>query len=227
MSLAIAMTTTHRQPSTIDRALMTLRSAGFDETVHVFAEPETELAGLSTDRVRVHVNKRRRGCFGNWKKSLKWLVKHTSASWLLVLQDDAIWLPGSAVRLRSQMDVCRDRRTGLLSPYASCMVVKEGYMEGANTDGWKECRAGWDFWGALAFCLKRDAAKELLQHCRFAKHAGMQQVDAVVAASMLELDRPSFVHLPSLVDHIGVTSTIGNGDSEWGRRGYRFGERQS
>jgi hypothetical protein len=98
------------------------------------------------------------------------------------------------------------------------VVVAEDFA-----DGWNECRAGWEFWGALALCMKRVAAEELLRYPRFAKHAGPQQVDAVVAASMLELGRPSFVHLPSLVDHIGSTSTIGNdGDSAWGRRGFHF-----
>ncbi len=91
-------------------------------------------------------------------------------------------------------------------------------------DGWNECCIGWTFWGALAFCMKRATAAALLRHPRFTRHPGPQQVDAVVAASMLDLKLPSFVRVPSLVDHVGDTSTIGNDDVAGSLRGYRFGE---
>jgi hypothetical protein len=42
---------------------------------------------------------------------------------------------------------------------------------------------------------------------------------------MLDLDRPSYVHVPSLVDHVGDTSTVGHDDIAGTLRGYRFGER--
>jgi hypothetical protein len=109
--------------------------------------------------------------------------------------------------------------TGFLSPYVTGKDVPEGFR-----DGWNECRVGWLFWGALAFGMKRTVAERLLGHPRFAKHQGSQQVDAVVAASMLDLGYPSFVHVPSLVDHIGETSTLRDDDFAAGLRGYRFGE---
>ena len=222
--LALAMTTAPRRQATLDRSLSSLRAAGFGEDVHVFAEPGTlsdsgssALATLD-GRMILHENAYGRGCFGNWKGALEWLILQTTASWMLLLQDDAIWQPDSAKELFAQMAVRQDQRTGLISPYTSPVVVANNFV-----DGWNECHAGWGFWGALALCMKRVAAEELIQHPRFANHAGDKQVDAVVAASMLDLNRPSFVHVPSLVDHIGATSTIGrDGDSEEGRRGYRF-----
>jgi hypothetical protein len=215
------MTAAPRREPTLDRALISLRAAGFHEDVHVFAEPETlgalERSKLVTAvaRVIVHDNASRRGCFGNWKSALEWLIAHTSASWVMILQDDALWRIGSSEMLYVQMRTRQDPRTGLLSPYTSPAIVKKDFV-----DGWNECRAGWDFWGALAFCMKRVAAEELLRHPRFVMHDHPLQVDAVVAASMLDLGRPSFVHVPSLVDHIGDTSTIGR--TGGGRRGYRF-----
>jgi hypothetical protein len=73
--------------------------------------------------------------------------------------------------------------------------------------------------------MPRAAAEELLRHPRFADHRGTQQVDAVVSASMLDLGRPIYVHVPSLVDHVGDTSTIGHDDIAGALRGHRFGER--
>jgi len=225
MNIALAMTIAPRREVTIDRSLVSLREAGFHEDVHVLAEPGTvgsigaaAKTLFGDERVHVRENKRLRGCFGNWKKALKRLLSRTNARWLLILQDDVVWKRGSAEILRAQIRSREGHRTGLLSPYTSSVVVGEHFV-----DGWNECCLGWGFWGALAFCMDRDAAKELLRHPRFAEHGGAREVDAVVAASMLDLGRPSFVHVPSLVDHIGVTSTIDR-DGEWGRRGYRFNE---
>lgn len=222
LSLALAMTLAPRREVTFACALESLRDAGFHEDVHVFAEPGTfaQHTRPSGDLLHVHENVSKRGCFANWKYALEQLLAYTTAQWFLVVQDDVIWRRGSAEILREQMRVRQELRTGLLSPYTSPQVVEEGFV-----DGWNECRAGWGWWGALTFCMKRGAAEELLRHPRFAEHADLQQVDAVVAASMLDLGRPSFVHVPSLADHIGTTSTIGrDGDLARGRRGYRFSE---
>jgi hypothetical protein len=218
-SLAIAMTTAPRRQPTLERALVSLRKAGFREDVHLFVEPGTPLR-LDDERTRVHENSSTRGCFGNWRHALKQLLSCTRARWLLVVQDDAIWSPGSADVLRDEMLSRQKMRTGFLSPYVTAKDVLEEFDE-----GWNECRAGWLFWGALSFCMKRDVAEELLQHSRFVSHQGTQQVDAVVAASMLDLGFPSFVHVPSLVDHIGETSTLREDDFAAGLRGYRFGEK--
>ena len=219
-TLAIAMTTAPRRRPTLHRALATLHAAGFSEDVHLFAEPGTfdQLPRPISPQLIKHDNAVKRGCFGNWKHAIMHLLSKTTANWLLVVQDDAIWTPGAAAVLHAQMIERQEPRTGFLSPY----VTTKDAVESAFVDGWNECRIGWTFWGALAFCMKRVAAEELLRHPRFAQHRGPQQVDAIVAASMLELTRPSFVHVPSLVDHVGDTSTIGNDDVAGSIRGYRF-----
>lgn len=187
----------------------------------MFAEPGSER--LDNDqRLHLHQGAFKRGCFDNWKWALEWLLVGTTASWLMILQDDSIWQSGAAEILRVKMQNRQNLKTGVISPYTSRVVVEDGFV-----DGWNECHAGWGFWGALSFCMQRNSATELLKHSRFAWHAGTRQIDAVVVLSMLELERPNFVHLPSLVDHIGTTSTIGRGDGcdedpASGRRGYRF-----
>jgi hypothetical protein len=221
--LAIAMTTAPRRRPTLPQALASLRKAGFCEDVHVFAEPDTFVSLPRPNDVRAHVheNLTRRGCFGNWKHALEYLLSRTTAGWVLIVQDDAIWELGAADELLLAMRARQELRTGFLSPYVISKDVEKG-----SIDGWNECRAGWLLWGALALCMKRVAAEELLRHRRFRKHRGTQQVDAVVAASMLDLGRPSFVHVPSLVDHIGATSTLGHDDVASRLRGYRFGEKR-
>lgn len=184
----------------------------------MFAEPGSPLHGLD-DRIVVHGNTAQAGCFGNWRTALSYLAAWTPENWILVVQDDAIWSPGAADLLRAGMAARQDVPTGFLSAY----VMEKDVSPGAG-NGWSELRAGWLFWGALALCLPPDAAEQLQRHDRFVNHATNQQIDAVVAASMLDLGRPSFVHVPSLVDHIGETSTLGHEDAIAGVHGYRFGE---
>lgn len=193
-----------------------------DVDVHVFAEPGTFTVAvpLPNNPLVVHQNAATLGCFGNWRHAVECLLATTTAEWLLVVQDDAIWAPGSAHVLIAEIHKRQDQRTGFLSPYVTDKDVTEEF-----TDGWNECHSGWQFYGALTFCVERAAAAELLHHPRFANHTSKKQVDAVVAASMIDLGRPSFVHVPSLVDHVGTTSTIENNSAHL--RGYRFRQKGS
>jgi len=219
-SLVIAMTTAPRREPTLDRAIDSLRAAGFDEDLHLFTEPGAPITG-NDERTIVHAHPELQGCFRNWRSAARHLASITDdTSWILIVQDDAIWSPGAAEILRAQMRSRCSLPTGFLSPY----VIGKDVPRGAP-DGWTECRAGWNFWGALALCMKRDATLALLAHPRFVHHPTNQQVDAVVAASMIDLGRPSFVHVPSLVDHVGMTSTLGHDKVVAKIRGYRFGQR--
>jgi hypothetical protein len=219
-TLAVAMTTAPRRAPTLPRALSSLRRAGFDEVVHVFAEPGTwgQVPRPSEESTVVHDHSATLGCFDNWRFALTCLLSRTTAPWLLVVQDDAVWAPGSASALRAETVARQDLRTGFLSSYVTASDVPPG-----SIDGWNECRSGWNLCGALALCVPRDAAGELLRHHRFVRHPKREQVDAVVAESMLDLGRPSYVHVPSLVDHVGETSTLGHDDVSPKLRGYRFG----
>ena len=221
-ALTIGMTTAPRRQPTFERSIASLRETGFNEEVHVFAEPETFATVPKLPRTHLHVNEKKQGCFGNWKTTLLYLLSNTKTPWLMIVQDDAVWAPGAAVVLRTMMLDPRAPQSGFLSPYTSGSrtVVTKDFV-----DGWNETRAGWQFWGALALCMNRASAEQLTKHSRFVKHWDSKAVDAVVAASMIDMRRPTYVHVPSLVDHIGVTSTIGRDrEAAAGRRGYRFGK---
>lgn len=221
-SLTIAMTTAPRRTPTLPRALVSLRAAGFSEALHLFAEPDTALPDLD-DRTIVHAHDIPQGCFHNWRGAAQHLAALADdASWIMIVQDDAIWSLDAAELLRKALQEHQDQHTGFLSPYVMGKDVPRNAV-----DGWHELHSGWEFWGALALCMKRDAVVQLLEAPRFVNHPTNQQVDALVAATMLDLGRPSYVHVPSLVDHIGVTSTLGHDREIAHARGYRFGQRVS
>ena len=84
--LAIAMIATARPELPLERAIDNLRHGGFDETLHVFAEP-----GLSRPpRAALcwHPNPTRLGVVANWSQALRWLVSNTAAPNLLLVEDD-------------------------------------------------------------------------------------------------------------------------------------------
>ncbi len=219
--LAIAMTSAPRRAPTVHRALKSLREAGFREAVRLFTEPGTfaQLPRPRDERTIVHDNALTLGCYNNWRCAITHLATRSAARWLLIVQDDTIWQPGSATTLFAEMVARQNQRVGFLSPY-----VTESDVPSGSVDGWNECRSGWNLCGALALCMKREVAAELLRHPRFVEHGSREHVDSVVAASMLDLGRPSYVHVPSLVDHVGETSTIGHDDVSPKLRGYRFGK---
>lgn len=220
--LSIAMTTAPRRRPTIHGATASLRGAGFNEVLHLFAEPGTfdRLLQPRWGATLLHANTSTLGCYRNWRCALTYLVVQESTPWIMIVQDDAVWQPLSASALYAAIAARQDLRTGFLSPYVTKSDVPTN-----SVDGWNECRSGWNLCGALALCMKREVAQTLLDHPRFAQHTSNEHVDSVVAQSMIDLDLPSYVHVPSLVDHVGRTSTIGHDDVSPGLRGYRFGEK--
>jgi len=215
---SIGMTTAPRRRPTLHHAVRSLREAGFHERLHLFCEPGSPRSPVD-GRLTRHANRCRLGCFGNWDRALGHLLRHESAGWLMIVQDDAIWSPGAASILRAEIAGRQAQRIGFLSPYVTGKDVSDGFVE-----GWNLYEGGWNLWGALALCMPRDAALDLVRHGRYASHPGPNAIDAVVAASMLDLGRPSLVRVPSLVDHVGETSTIGHDDVAGGLRGHRFGQ---
>lgn len=227
-SLVIGMTTCPRAEGTLQRAAESLRDAGFDEPLHLFAEPGSsdikDLPGAIS-----HCNPTTLGCTANWKNAVEWLLEHTAADWFLLLQDDVIWQWGAATVLRTAIDSSSPARIGFLSAYTSPAMIPR-----RPADGWQEAlfpnRHYWGikkFWGALALAIPRDAAADLVRSPRYLAHHHTRKLDELVGDCFHDLGRSCQVYVPSLADHIGEQSTLGRHRlpflaNRWGRHGYRF-----
>ena len=225
-SLAIGMQTAWRPKEVISDSLTSLRSAGFNQPVHVFGEPNAYMP--RTEGVIPHVNREILGCFPNWKNSVLWLLEYTTADWILMLQDDVIWRNDGGLQLAAGM---RDfPAVGLLSPYTSPkMVPHEMRLETPADDRWQEAQF-YDkaFIGALALCFPRRSLELLVSHERFLGHTHHRKTDVLVGNTLrLELGLSILVHVPSLADHTGSWSTIGRHrirGIQWGRKGLGYRE---
>lgn len=203
--LTIGMTTAPRADPTVSRAVSSLREAGFSEPIHLFAEPGAEIP----PGVIAHRNATRLGVVGNFKAALEALLARSSAPWILLVQDDVIWAQGSAAIVAQALRAPPPERkpVGFFSPYTSLASLHPTRRSLRHAPGWVST-AGGRFWGACAVCLPRVTAERLLAHPRFRDDRVNRYLDALLDASMRDLERPIYVYRPSLCDHIGATSTV-------------------
>lgn len=203
---AIGMTTARRLNPTLSRSLESLSQAGWDSSeVHLFSEPDA----LPTDsmfRGQVTIRGRRAGAFSNWYLALQELVlTQPWADCYLVLQDDVIFCRG--LRKYLEDELWPNCTTGFVSLYCGMMQSNPDAQR-----GWVRLQPRQMLYGALAVGFTPGAARALLLHSLFFRHresrSGMYGIDAVLAEWATETGLPGYFHVPSLVDHIGLTSAI-------------------
>lgn len=170
---------------------------------HELQNTLVSLAAAGFPCPRVFVDDPRLGCASRWALSLYELyLREPQAELYAMFQDDIL--------------VCRNVRQ-----YVERTAPKDGYIN-LYTDRSNETvldRPGWQpslqrGRGALALVFPKDTMVDLLQ----AKHLVMKpqaasrpntNVDGAVIESMLAANRKEYVHMPSLVQHMGQRSTLG------------------
>jgi hypothetical protein len=225
-SLAIGMQTAWRPDPVIDTSLDSLRAAGFEQTVHVFAEPTAQVK--KRPDIELRRNAHTQGCFPNWRNTAVWMFVNTDADWIMVLQDDVVWRNDGRAQLEAGM--AAHPAVGMLSPYCSPKMLPHDLRQNASPEeSWQEAQF-YDktFIGALALCFPRESLGKLLHHDRFLSHTHHRKTDTLVGNTLrLELGLSILVHIPSLANHIGKWSTIGRHKIhgiQWGRVGHLFRE---
>jgi hypothetical protein len=218
IELTIAMTSMLRPGVTRQQAVANLRHGGFQEPVHIFAEPGPL---QSIEGVVWHPNARRMGGWGNWRQAANWLLRYTTTRYLMLVEDDVDYCAGARQALEEQIH--RVDRFSLITLY---YPVRDWEVETDRREGWFLHNRGFYHYGNLALVFDREGGiVDYLQE--------MAKVnDAVIARNY---DQPLFkwlqdhpgrcqgvwTHNPSLVDHIGHTSTLRHGDGPH-RQGHAF-----
>lgn len=219
----IAMLTAPRQEPTLKRSLLSLREAGFKQAVHLFAEPGSELQSLpETDpHLVIHQNPERMGCFHNYNQGLEFLLQETESPYVMVLLDDMIYSRYLAPYLLETLKKAPPE----FGYYALISIDHDiGGLKGVKP-GWNRSHLGWYCWGGL-FVMQRETAARLVQFEFYRDHllyyTRNQQIDACVSESFKRMELAMFMHIPSLAEHIGETSTLGHGELTDERRAFQF-----
>jgi len=220
---AVGVTTAPRQRPTLPRCLESLGRAGWARP-RLFAEPGAEIPADRADLPATHRDEPL-GAFPNWFLGLAELVmRRPRAEAYLICQDDVVFAAG--LRDFLERNLWPSPRVGVVSVYAP-----SHYTEGKSPGFHVEDR-GWDSWGALAYVFPNPSARALLgdpmviDHRHHGPADGLRNIDSVVGLWCQRSGLPYFIHVPSLAQHIGETSTIYPGASAEGqRRADDFAER--
>lgn len=220
--LELGMITAPRKHPTIQQSITSLRNAGFIQPIHVFAEPES--ACTETADVLIRYNPERRGCFLNFHHALTTLLAETSQPYLCILQDDILMGKNAWPYLRYILETS-EKPFG----YYSLVSYKHDIFHmKAFRPGWHACTLGWNSWGGN-YVMMTPVARKMVQQPFYQRHlkhyvhqVRNQQIDACVSETCLRMGLDTYLHTPSLSDHIGEESTIGHGDLTDERQAYEF-----
>lgn len=203
--VAVAMVTAPRPVQTVDRSLAELRRAGFQQTIHVFAEPKSDVRPDVGLRLTTH--RRRKGMWRNWKFAARWMFERTDAPFILICEDDIELSPCAAWGLQHAIDTLPHESWGFASLYTPVHNVA-GLPD---ADGWQDVPVRRGLWGALAYCFTREGLKEILQTHTVKNHRGPKGTDWIVSTAVAEAKRRCYFHRPSLGGHTGGgVSSVGH-----------------
>ena len=124
----------------------------------------------------------------------------------LIMQDDALIYDGENVREYLEQALWPGDRLPIVSLYCARPYTAKRF-------GWHRYRRSW-VWGALAFVFPRPTAQMYLrdratcQHRWRSKTGGLSQIDVMVGRWARRRGIPVWFPTPSLVQHIGETSTL-------------------
>jgi hypothetical protein len=153
---AVLVTTARRRQNTLPTCIQSLRTAGWEPVV--FSEPgAARVRGVTT-----FVNARRLGIWYNFKRSVHWALKHTTAPNILTVQDDAEFHPDSKSFVESILWPSND--AAFVSLYTSAKYsVRTRNRNTLRTPGVNHVRTQ-SLWGACAIVWPRSVLEAMTEH---------------------------------------------------------------
>jgi len=183
---------------TVDHDSVIIYPDGFD-----FIHPTTYAVRRLGDNV---------GCFKHYYRVLEDLVNNTNADVVGVFADDILYKKGWIQKATEKL---KDESVG----YVACYVPNGLAIRNGFHDGWNEFNEGWaKSWGG-GYAMRREVAIQVLKHPFMLNHLANyeknQQIDHCVPQVMYEIGLKQLFPVPSLINHIGLKSTLGHKHHSW------------
>jgi hypothetical protein len=202
---AVGVTTAPRTELTLGRCLASLQSAGWPE-FRIFAEPGTVVPAQAGNNPTTW-RQDRLGAWPNWFLALGELfLRDPHADAFLVIQDDIVFC--RSLRPYLEQSLWPLNRLGFISLY-------NPLDEPGKSPSWQLLSPKTQLPGALALVFPNFAVRMLLgdsivlRHRQQDSRAGLAHIDAVISSWSSRHGLGQLVHSPSLVQHIGRTTTLG------------------
>lgn len=215
--LAVGVTVGLRGESYLSRTLSSLRvPAG--AVIHGFFEPGAHVPEPPDERVEIHQNQVRLGNWFNWLQMVKWLLAHTDTPFLMTIEDDVVFAADAVTDTLALFRKLDLQTTGFVSLY------KSGQLRRLQTTADVHCLRVLPPgrpWGACAWMFPRKSLIRLVNHPVVREWRGTRPelcpepqfvdgVDYAIADACHALQLNLFVQSPSLAQHIGAASAVGN-----------------
>ena len=195
-----------RRDTLLPETLLSLRLAGFDRP-RLFVDGEDDPYSWKREfglEVTAHSPTLR--TYGNWVLAMAELyIREPEAERYAIFQDDVALVRN----LRTYLDACEYPGAGYWNLFT--FFRNEELVKG---------KAGWvpsdqRGLGALALVFDRPAVLTLLTHQHMVErpqdpHRGWRAVDGGIVTALRKAGYTEYVHAPSLVQHTGTASSMGN-----------------
>jgi hypothetical protein len=200
---AVGMTTAPRRTPTLETSLDYLRRAGWSNVrLAVYG-----MAGLPPTTSIEHVSLREPalGAWPNFYMTLLELVlSKPDADAVMLLQDDVQFYDCENVREYLDSRLWPAGPPGIVSLYCSAAYTRE-------TPRWTTADGRWE-WGVLGFVFPKELAQRFVCDPQVLQHRstdrGLRFIDDVIGEWAERNEIPIWYPSPSLVQHIGDTSTV-------------------
>lgn len=188
--------------------LASLKLGGFDKPrlfIDSMINPEEHAKCKAYYKLEVTCRSPRVGVFGNWVLSIWELyLRDPTADRYVIFQDDIV----VCRNLRQYLNTYRYVDSIYWNLYN--MPVNEALRPSDDTGWYDSSQSGL---GALALVLSRPALVTLLQSPYFTAypqdcHKGTRSIDGAVAVSFKNIGWKERVHYPSLVQHVGMQTSM-------------------
>jgi hypothetical protein len=211
---AVGVTTSPRKQPTLEICLDSLIRAGW-ERPWLFVDGGTRL-DARRNHLPVTYREEKVGAWPNFYLALlELLMRQPEADAYLLVQDDALFYDGENLRAYLETMLWPDENVAAVSLYCP-----EPYTR--RQAGWYQLDETW-VWGALALVFSNPAARrfaldhQVFEH-RWAGHRRDALIDVVVGAWARRNGGSVYYPAPSLVQHIGQTSTLWPAGRATGKR---------
>jgi hypothetical protein len=198
-------TCSNRKDNLLPRTLASLKASGFDDP-RLFVDGAMD--GFDDLGLEVTYHYPRIRTAGNWMLGLAEIyIRNPQAEYFAMFQDDMV--------------CCRNLKVYLESCPPEGHVYYNLYTFPCNHQlrpsndfvGWHETNQ--NGLGAVALVFSTEAVYTLLQNTHFTMrpldlHRGWRAIDGGVVESFRKVGWKEMVHSPSLVQHTGITSSMGN-----------------
>ena len=216
---SVGVITAPRRTATLDTCLDSLIRAGW-ERPRLFVDTATTIATRHAG-LPLTVREPRIGAFPNYYLALAELVmRDPDADAYMLAEDDVVFSDREDLRAYLEDVLWPSDPVGAVSLYCSSVYTR-------SDPGWHRFDGKW-VWGALALIFSPESARSFLgdplifAH-RSSKDEGLADTDALIGVWSHQRELPLFFPTPSLVQHIGETSSLWPTSRAFGhRRADRF-----